>query len=1034
MVLRLLNRGWYAPWFKQHWRRLQTPIMVIGLGFVVLAGGVLGKAALTSNGDAAAVTDDSGVYVTDPSVDIPHSAANDNNTAVTLSRWAQILGIIIASAGLFMAANNLRPYLDEYPEFDLIILYSTLLLPTVAPLLIVMVGWDPLDYSLNQCYLPGQENLNSFSLFFSRLTNLQCWQMFFSAGIVRSALFALPMLAVSIAVGLWWNSRRWLIAAAIYYTLFIVLFTSVFTNPNGIATGAIGSLGYWLAQQEVKRGSQPWFYYGIVMPMYEFMPLFFTLGAVWLWSLRQRINYFVAYWSLMLLGIGIITSWVHWFYNRDFVWLGQPTTWVPAVTTAVVLLIITLALYFFLRKQFPQSWGNQTSLGTLLREARLVEFFPFLVWWFVISIVAYSYAGEKMPWLSTHLIIPAILMMGYFFQQLLHGISGREFFHRTNLVYLLLATLTLIAVSFLFRSLWLGEVQFGMPEFGALQRTNHFLAMLLVTAVLIAALYWWGERVSQKARRIYWVFALLGLLTLFTVRTGYMANFPNADYVTEYLVYAHGGPATKSQILAQLETISERLYGDKSIKVVYDNASSWPYTWYLREYPNRQYVGENITPSVTDAPVLIIGNDNWGKVDPFARNQYTAQTYTYLWWPMEDYRQISWDALLGDPNSPDGIRKGLGNADVRRALWDILVYRDYTKYGQVYGKEFALGQWPLRDEVRIYVRNDVMNMLWDYGVNATAVTPTVDPYAEGQLEPSVLDVIGVGELLMPRNTAVGPDGRLYVADSGNHRIVVFDGNEAVLRFGEFGDQQGQFNEPWGIAVDDAYIYVADTWNHRIQKFTLDGEFVLSFGQSGIAETPESAPSFFFGPRAITLLDNNQLAVTDTGNHRLQIFDREGNFVLATGGIGSNPGQFYEPVGIAASPLGDGAIFVADTWNQRVQELNSTINFLPVAEWMVLAWQSQSIDNKPYLAMDSAGRIYATDPEGYRVLIFDRNGAYVGRFGQFGQGGAGFDRPTGIAVAEKYPHPSPLPEGEGDNVRNLRGPPLPLGEGLGVRVF
>ncbi|MCA9981025.1 MAG: NHL repeat-containing protein, partial [Anaerolineales bacterium] len=309
------------------------------------------------------------------------------------------------------------------------------------------------------------------------------------------------------------------------------------------------------------------------------------------------------------------------------------------------------------------------------------------------------------------------------------------------------------------------------------------------------------------------------------------------------------------------------------------------------------------------------------------------------------------------------------------------------------------GEWPLRDEVRIYIRNDVAPLLWDYGVGATAVDSTItDPYAEGELQLSVADVIGAGELLMPRNAAAGPDGRLYVADSGNHRVVVYDGTEAVLSFGEFGVDAGQFNEPWGIAADEEFIYVADTWNHRVQKFTLEGEFVTSFGVSGVADSAQANPGFFFGPRALALLSNNQIAVTDTGNHRIQIFDRDGNFVLAAGGIGTVLGQFYEPVGLAASLSDeDGALFVADTWNQRVQELNADINFLPVNEWPVSAWLSQSIDNKPYLALDTAGRLYLTDPEGYRVLVFGRDGTYIGRFGQFGQDATSFDRPTGITV-------------------------------------
>jgi len=67
------------------------------------------------------------------------------------------------------------------------------------------------------------------------------------------------------------------------------------------------------------------------------------------------------------------------------------------------------------------------------------------------------------------------------------------------------------------------------------------------------------------------------------------------------------------------------------------------------------------------------------------------------------------------------------------------------------------------------------------------------------------------------------------------------------------------------------------------------------------------------------------------------------------------------------------------------------------EWEVEAWAGQSINNKPYLATDSAGRVYVTDPEGYRVLIFSPSGAYLNRFGQFGADAGSLGLPNGIAL-------------------------------------
>ena len=66
------------------------------------------------------------------------------------------------------------------------------------------------------------------------------------------------MVLLSAAVGLVWDRRRWPIVAGIFGAIYLTLFTTMFTNGQGVATGVVGSLGYWLAQHGVQRGSQPW--------------------------------------------------------------------------------------------------------------------------------------------------------------------------------------------------------------------------------------------------------------------------------------------------------------------------------------------------------------------------------------------------------------------------------------------------------------------------------------------------------------------------------------------------------------------------------------------------------------------------------------------------------------------------------------------------------------------------------------------------------------------------------------------------------
>src|SRR5690606_1332183 len=114
-------------------------------------------------------------------------------------------------------------------------------------------------------------------------------------GITRAVLALIPTMAISITVGLVWNWRRWLVSAAIFYAVFAFFYTTMFTNINGLATGMIGSLGYWLEQQGVRRGSQPQYYYlALILPFYEFLPIlgsvlamFSGMGIFWAYRLDR---------------------------------------------------------------------------------------------------------------------------------------------------------------------------------------------------------------------------------------------------------------------------------------------------------------------------------------------------------------------------------------------------------------------------------------------------------------------------------------------------------------------------------------------------------------------------------------------------------------------------------------------------------------------------------------------------------------------------------------------------------------------------
>jgi len=126
---------------------------------------------------------------------------------------------------------------------------------------------------------------------------------------------------------------------------------------------------------------------------------------------------------------------------------------------------------------------------------------------------------------------------------------------------------------------------------------------------------------------------------------------------------------------------------------------------------------------------------------------------------------------------------------------------------------------------------------------------------------------GKGEFNYPTNIFTGKDGLLYITDSLNFRIQIFDRNgNFISSFGKHGDSLGDFSKPKGIAVDsEGHIYVADAHFDNIQIFDKDGRLLLTFGNSG-RRTGE-----FTLPAGVFIDKNDRIYVADSYNNRIQIF-------------------------------------------------------------------------------------------------------------------------------------------------------------------
>jgi len=230
----------------------------------------------------------------------------------------------------------------------------------------------------------------------------------------------------------------------------------------------------------------------------------------------------------------------------------------------------------------------------------------------------------------------------------------------------------------------------------------------------------------------------------------------------------------------------------------------------------------------------------------------------------------------------------------------------------------------------------------------------------------------------PTGIACDGKGDVWVVDTNNHRVQKFDGKLGgyIMKFGTRGNGEGQFNSPWGIAVDRVrgYVYVVDSANFRVQKFDMGGEFIMSWGSFG------NGDGQFYFPRGVAVdQSDGSVYVVDMGNHRIQKFDTSTNVLpqlLTKWGGSSEPGhassplaqeagQLRSPWGVAVDSAGD--VFVTDAGNHRIEKFDKEGNF--ITQWGGYG-NGEGQFNFPYgIGVDAKGSVFAVDSGNTRVQQF-----------------------------------------------------------------
>lgn len=262
---------------------------------------------------------------------------------------------------------------------------------------------------------------------------------------------------------------------------------------------------------------------------------------------------------------------------------------------------------------------------------------------------------------------------------------------------------------------------------------------------------------------------------------------------------------------------------------------------------------------------------------------------------------------------------------------------------------------------------------------------TVDP-ASARSRPSLLSrfarvLFGGGEvpqMVQPYGIAVGPDGRVYVADTAARALHVYD-----------LDKSGYSTIPVdgesliGVALAKGRIFVTDSVAGRL--ICLDGR-----GRTVWTRGPRDG---FLRPTGI-VAGEDRLYVVDTLQHRVVIVAVTGEILGGFGGHGVAPGQFNLPTNIARGH--DGRLYVADTMNFRVQIFDRDGRFLRA--FGQLGDGSGDMNRAKGVGVDSEGHVYVVDGLHDVVQVFDDDGHLLLGFGESGSGDGQFWLPTGLTIA------------------------------------
>jgi predicted membrane-bound mannosyltransferase len=452
------------------------------------------------------------------------------------------------------------------------------------------------------------------------------------------------------------DHRGLLIGAGLFVFCFVALFTTLFTNWYGIFSSTVstdGTLLYWLGQHDVQRGSQPWFYFLLLLPQYEFLPI--TVGAglavltawralrAWMtaevWDQRMFFHLFLAWWFFGILAI--------------LSWAGEKMPWLIVHIALPGTILAGAAVGSLIERGI--ALANERRIG-LLEVGVFAGFMTAIIAWFFLA---------------------ARLTYGSFGGPCANGDNNCRRVTDSDLNNWWVLAIPPLA--------WL-----GLALFCGVRRGWRQSALIAACAIVV----------------------VLGLLE---VRVGWRLSYANPDVPTEMMVYTQTSTEVKRAVL-ESNQLSRELAGQGEGEILFDTGAdglSWPLYWYFRSNPDAHPFAGTLSPDTDAAVIFLLTTRSSTPQNMQVLTNYTGVDYAFRWhFPEELYRNFAiapelepYRSAWGEAENPHGpldvvesvieSSATIFDAHGQQELFRMVMYRDLND---------VLGYY----QFQVYVRTDLM--------------------------------------------------------------------------------------------------------------------------------------------------------------------------------------------------------------------------------------------------------------------------------------------------------------------------------------